>query len=216
MMEKPGFVLAGVLLLSVVASCGEGAPSQTTPTAPAGETPEATPPASPTPAVTATLAPSPTPSATPSSPAFEGTRGPLEKEGAPPTALLVDVTTGLHEVFDRVVFEFEEGTPGYRIEYVEPPITGEFSGLPVEITGNAFLRVSFRGAAGFDPFTGEPTYDGPLEIAIGLPSLLEAERTGDFEGVLTWVVGLAAEVDFRVLTLEEPFRVAIDVAHGEE
>ena len=195
----PYMALLAASLLLVGAGCGGGAPA--TPTAAPGETPEATPPA----ALTATpiLAP------------FEGTRGPVEEEATvsvPPGALLVDISTGLHEGFDRIVFEFEEGLPGYRIQYVEPPIRGEFSGLPVEIAGNAFLRVSFRSAAGFDPSTGEPTYHGPLEIATGLPSLLEAEGTGDFEGVLTWVLGLAEEVDFRVLELEDPFRVAIDVA----
>ncbi len=195
----PYMALLAASVLLVGAGCGEGAPA--TPTAAPGETPEATPPVALTP--TPTLAP------------FEGTRGPVEEEArvsVPPGALLVDVRTGLQEGFDRIVFEFEEGLPGYRIQYVAPPIRGEISGLPVEITGNAFLRVSFRSAAGFDPITGEPTYDGPLEIATGLPSLLEAERTGDLEAVLTWVLGLAEEVDFRVLELEDPFRVAIDVA----
>ena len=195
----PYMALLAASVLLVGAGCGEGAPA--TPTAAPGESPEATP------AAALTAAPILAP--------FEGTRGPVE-EGAtvsvPPGALLVDISTGLHEGFDRIVFEFEEGLPGYRIQYVEPPIRGEFSGLPVEIAGNAFLRVSFRSAAGFDPLTGEPTYHGPLEIATGLPSLLEAEGTGDFEGVLTWVLGLAEEVDFRVLELEDPFRVAIDVA----
>lgn len=137
----------------------------------------------------------------------------MEKEGAPPTALLVDVTTPLNQGFDRIVFEFEEGLPGYSIEYVEPPITADPSDLPVEIEGGAFLRVRFDSAAGHDPLTGEPTYDGPLEVATDLPSLLEMERAGDFEGVLTWVLGLEEEVDFRVFELAEPFRVIIDIVH---
>jgi len=140
----------------------------------------------------------------------------------PPGAQLVDVRTGSPvnivtgemEEFDRITFEFEDGLPGYRIEYVEPPITEDASGLPVEIEGGAFLRISFLGAAGSDPFTGIPTYTGPFEIASGQPALLESERTGDFEGVLTWVLGLAEAVDFRIITLESPsFVVAIDVAH---
>jgi hypothetical protein len=46
-----------------------------------------------------------------------------------------------------------------------------------------------------------------------LPSLVEAERTGDFEGVLTWVLGLNEEAGFRVYELEEPYRLVVDVAH---
>ncbi len=205
----PYMALLAASVLLVGAGCGEGAPA--TPTAAPGETREATPAASLTPTATPPAALTATPILAP----FEGTRGPVEAEATvpvPPGALLVDVSTGLQEGFDRIVFEFEEGLPGYRIQYVEPPIRGEFSGLPVEIAGNAFLRVSFRSAAGVDPLTGEPTYEGPFEIPTGLPSLLEAEGTGDFEAVLTWVLGLAEEVDFRVLELEDPFRVAIDVA----
>ncbi len=140
----------------------------------------------------------------------------------PPGALLtdirtgspVDIITGEIEKFDRITFEFKDGLPGYRIEYVEPPITEDASGQPVEIAGGAFLRISFLDAAGSDPFTGIPTYTGPFEIANGQPALLEAERTGDFEGVLTWVLGLSEEVDFRTIVLESPsFVIAIDVAH---
>ena len=156
---------------------------------------------------------------------LEWTRSPVEKEGTaavPPGALMVDVRTGSPvnlitgelEEFDRITFEFEDGLPGYLIEYVEPPITEDASGLPVEIEGGAFLRITFRDAAGFDPLTGVPTYTGPFEIADGKPALLEAERTVDFEGVLTWVLGLTEAVDFRVIVLESPsFVVAIDVAH---
>jgi hypothetical protein len=45
--------------------------------------------------------------------------------------------------------------------------------------------------------------------------LLEAEETGDFENALTWVLGLAEAVDFRVYALAEPFRVVVDVGHAE-
>ncbi len=209
----PYMALLAASVLLVGAGCNDGGGTPATPTTADQATPTV---AATVPVVTPSPAGAlPTATASPTAAPFEGTRGPVEEEATvpvPPGALLVDVRTGLQEGFDRIVFEFEEGLPGYRIEYVAPPIRGEFSGLPVEITGNAFLRVSFRSAAGFDPFTGEPTYDGPLEIATGLSSLLEAERTGDFEAVLTWVLGLAEEVDFRVLELEDPFRVAIDVA----
>lgn len=131
----------------------------------------------------------------------------------PPGALLVDVRTGLHDEFDRVVFEFEGGIPGYQVAYVQPPILEDASGLPVEIGGRAFLQVRFNVAAAHDPATGEPTYDGPFEIVSDMPSLVESQQTGDFEGYLTWVLGLTDAVDVRVTELEDPFRLAIDVSH---
>ncbi len=146
-------------------------------------------------------------------PAFQGTREPAVRPGSPPVAQLVDVRTGLHDGFDRTVFEFQVGLPGYRIEYVKPPIEADASGLPVEIEGTAFIRVRFEPAAGYDPSTDDVSYSGPLEITSDLPALVELERTGDFESQLTWVLGLSELVDFRVTELQAPFRVAIDVKH---
>ena len=83
----------------------------------------------------------------------------------------------------------------------------------MEIAGSAFIVVRMEPAAGYDPNTGTPTYLGPLELKPGLPEILEAERVGDFEAVLNWALGLSAEADFRVTTLEDPPRLVIDVAH---
>jgi hypothetical protein len=42
---------------------------------------------------------------------------------------------------------------------------------------------------------------------------VEAELTGDFEAVLTWALGVNQEADFRVLTLDGPPRLVVDVGH---
>ena len=48
------------------------------------------------------------------------------------TAELVDVRTGRHDGYERVVFEFStDFAPGYSVGYVEGPITADPSGLPV-------------------------------------------------------------------------------------
>jgi hypothetical protein len=138
----------------------------------------------------------------------------------PPWALLVQVRYGRHANFDRIVFQFENGLPDYRIEYAEPPNLGDVPGpggplpIPVPTAGSAFLKVSFGGAAAHDP---DPPYDstylGPQDLTVGLPSLVEAEMASDWHGDVTWVLGLSDEVDFRVFSLEEPSRIVIDVAH---
>lgn len=197
--SRIGLWLMPLLALGLLASACGGGGGTATPT-PAGKKPPPSPGAGLT--------------ALPSAAAFRGARIPVERRAVSTgVALLEDVRTGQHEGFDRIVFEFQGGIPSYRVEYVEPPILEDASGLPVEIEGEAFLRVRFQGAAGHDPSSGEPTYQGPQEIAVGLPTLLEAQRTGDFEGTLTWVLGLAREVDFRVSNLQDPFRVVVDVAH---
>jgi hypothetical protein len=121
-----------------------------------------------------------------------------EPPGGITTALLTGVFTQSFETYDQVTFEFQEGMPGFRIEYVEPPIIADASGLEVEIAGSAFLQVRMERAAGHDPDTGEETYTGSLELTPGIPQVVELERTGDFEGVLTWVLGVNERADFRV------------------
>jgi len=207
-LPRIALVLALLVAAAVVACGGEAPPASGTPSptqSPSAGTPPATATATPTAGLTVIASP------------FQGTREPIE---APPSpglplggALLVDVRAAQHEDFDRIVFDFSQGLPGYRVEYVTPPILGDASGEPVPIAGGAFLRVRFKPAAGYNPNTGTPTYTGPLELTPGLLSLLEAEKTGDSEGVLTWVLGLTEEVDFRVYRLEDPFRIAIDVGH---
>ena len=144
--------------------------------------------------------------------AFEGGREPVEVlDRAPPTPLLVDVRTGQHEGFDRVVFEFRNVLPGYRIEYVQSPIAACGSGMPVTIAGDAFLQMRMTPAAAHDE-QGNVTF-GTTEITPALPTILEVESTCDFEGEVTWVLGLSEEVDFNVFFLTDPYRLVIDVSH---
>lgn len=203
-----------LMLLLACGGSGGGASPTPTPaaTATAGPTEEPTAPVeTPSPAASATPSPQPQPTPT-AEPPFEGGSAPQTASGAQ-GALLVQVRYGRHADFDRIVFQFEEGRPGYRIEYVEPPVLGEFSGLPVEIAGKAFLRVNFAAAA--HDLEGAPTYLGPRELKPGLPALLEAEETGDFENSLTWALGLSGAGGFRVFALDEPFRVVVDVGHPQ-
>ncbi|MFN2471163.1 MAG: hypothetical protein ABR583_09285 [Gaiellaceae bacterium] len=137
--------------------------------------------------------------------------------GGEGTALLERVSIGRHEGFDRVVFRFRDHVPGYRVQYVEPPLKEDGSGAPVEIEGGSPLLVRLEPASGFDLETGEGelVYDGPRRIDgadAGASVVREVVRTGDFEAVLSWAVGLDQPVDFRVLTtLDDPPRLVVDL-----
>lgn len=199
------FAAAALSAVLLLAACDDDEESAT-------PTPAGSPAATASPAPTGGASPA---TATPSPEPFSGSTEPVEKEAppAPPTAIMTDVRTGEHATFDRIVFDFQNGLPGYRVEYVSPPILADGSGLEVEIDGSAFLQVRFNPAAAHDPDTGASTYAGPLEITPGLASVLEIERTGDFEAYLTWVFGLPAQLDFRVIELTDPYRIVIDIAH---
>ena len=139
-----------------------------------------------------------------------------ETTAAAETSLLTDVRVARHEGFDRVVFEFEGEVPGYDVRYVEPPITEDGSGDEVDVAGEAFLAVVMQPASGFDlsEGEGEETYTGPTRIEgtdSGTSVIQEVVRTGDFEAVLGWVIGISDRVDFRVDALEAPGRLVVDV-----
>jgi hypothetical protein len=131
------------------------------------------------------------------------------------TALLERIAVARHEGYDRVVFQFRNHRPGYRIEYQSPPFAEDGSGNPVEVAGNAFVVVRMEPASGFDLSTGEGelVYKGPRRIEgadVGTSVVRELVRLGDFEAVLTWVIGLEEKVEFRVLELDHPARLVVD------
>lgn len=199
-------LLVSAAVLVPAAACGDDdEPSPTTPPASITASPTATP------SPTATTPATPSPTEEP----FGGGREPVAATPGPgfEAALLQDVRTAEHDTFDRITFEFSAGIPGYDVRYVEPPIAYDPRGDEMAIDGAAFIVVRMERAAGYDPNTGNQTYLGPLELKPALPSLLEAERIGDFEAVLSWALGLSAEADFRVTTLEDPPRLVVDVAH---
>lgn len=197
-------VLAAAALFAF-ASCSDG-DSDPTPTATATAPSEGA--EAPEPTAINTDVPEPT-----GAPSFEGGRVPMVVTiGDGGQALLVDVRTGRHdEGFDRVVFEFIGALPGYRVEYITPPAIVCGSGLPVEVEGAAFLQVSMTPAAAHDD-GGVSTFE-PQRLRPGLPSILEVVSTCDFEGEMTWVIGLTEEADFAGANLAGPFRVVVNVAH---
>jgi hypothetical protein len=132
------------------------------------------------------------------------------------TALLKTVRVGRNAGFERIVFEFD-GTsqPGYRVQWVDGPITADGSGEPVEVAGDAFLEIIMEPASGVDLSAPQLTvvYDGPDRIPVaGQTELItDLVRTGDFEAVLSWAAGTTEKVPFRVLRLSSPTRLVIDL-----
>ena len=76
------------------------------------------------------------------------------------------------------------------------PFTQDGSGAPVD--GRAAPRSSWCAASPRTATTsrrGRPTYTGPKRITADRDAATSSElvETGDFEGVLTWVIGLDAQ-----------------------
>jgi hypothetical protein len=132
------------------------------------------------------------------------------------TALLTAVRAARHPGYDRVVFEFRNRVPGYDVRYVEPPVLADGSGEEVEVAGNAVLLVRMEPALDADltQESAPPTYTGPTRFSPDTEVVVELVRTGGFEGVLTWAIGVTGEQPFRVTRLENPARLAIDIETG--
>jgi hypothetical protein len=114
---------------------------------------------------------------------------------------------------DRVTFTFEGELPGYRVGYVPRPIIQDGSGEEVEVDGDAVLEVHFEPASGFDlEGEGRQVYTGPTRLDVATRVVLDVVRTGDFEAVLAWAVGVdGTDVPFRVRTASTPNRVIVEV-----
>jgi len=209
-------IAAIVAVSALVAACGGGGSGGTTTattTAPAatGVPATTTAPTTATAAPTTTVIPPPT--ATGIDPMADASTDPITvAPTSTETALMTDVRAARQEGYDRVVFVFRNVVPGYDVRYVERPVTADGSGAEVKVAGTSVVRVRMQPALDADlgQASAPPTYTGPKRFSPGTPEVAELVRTGGFEGVLTWAVGLNDRVDFRAFTLADPPRLVVD------
>lgn len=129
-------------------------------------------------------------------------------------AQITDVRVGAHADYDRVVFEFANGLPEFTLDRATPPFRHDATGMPVEVDGSSFLRLTMRnGTKQTEDNTS--SYDGPIEFHPGFSTLIDLVEGGDFEAQSTWYLGLASEACVRVLRLIDDGapRLVIDVEH---
>ena len=129
-------------------------------------------------------------------------------------ALLTDVRAARHEGYDRVVFEFRNVAPGYDVRYVQKPVHADASGEEVSVHAARRCSSVLEPALDAD-LTQESaprTYLGPQRFTPDTAVVEELVRTGGFEAVLTWAVGVDEKRPFKVTRLESPARIVIDVA----
>jgi hypothetical protein len=128
------------------------------------------------------------------------------------TTNIVDVRVGTHDGFDRVVFEFDDGTPEISLNRATPPFAQDASGAPMDVEGESFLRLVMRGGTK-QTEDGTSSYDGSRDFDPGFPALVDLIEGGDFEAQSTWYLGLTAEACVSVTLLEDEPRLVIDIQH---
>jgi hypothetical protein len=150
---------------------------------------------------------------------FAGATDPAEGGKDAPTRLLTDVRVGVHDCYERVTFELRprdgdtDGAVGWKAAYQPGPITEDGSGRKVPVKGAAFLVVHLSAqGADLTKEAAPATYTGPTSIeAAGATRIQQVRRTGDFEGVVTWVLGVDRQRPFHITTQTNPTRVVVDV-----
>lgn len=147
--------------------------------------------------------------AAPSLPPWTARDTDVPREGAP--RLLSAVRVAENPGFDRIVFDFDDGVPGYHLEYIDKPVRDCGAGDVRPIEGDAWLEIRFTPANAHTE-QGEPTIR-ERELFPHRRVVRELERTCDFEAVVTWVAGVAAPQRYRVFQLEAPPRLVVDLQH---
>ena len=146
------------------------------------------------------------------------TWGSQVKVSSPMTsAPVVNVRTGRHQCFDRMVVDIRGKGAGYRVEYVSA-VRSDGSGQVVPLRGGAFLRVIVK-APSYDRYgnaTYQPCNTRELVNVAGYTTFRQLASAGSFEGQSTFGLGVRARLPFRTFVLDGPgtaSRVVIDVAH---
>jgi hypothetical protein len=124
-------------------------------------------------------------------------------------AELFATAAGCHATFDRFVVRGRLATPGYDVRYVSK-IVADGSGQTISLLGTKRIRVVIRPARGH---TSGGTNLLPSTLTPMCSNLRQVKKAGDFEGVVSYGLGLSRKTGFRVFRLTSPTRVVIDVAH---
>ncbi len=128
----------------------------------------------------------------------------------PPVPVVVHVRSATHaaEGYDRVVLDITGALPGYQVRYIDHPVM-DGSGRAATVPGRRYLQIRLEPAMAH---AEDGTALAPRTTTVNYPMLKGWTITGDFEGVVTIVLGLDDVVGFRVGELSGP-RVFIDVAN---
>ena len=125
-------------------------------------------------------------------------------------AELFQAAAGCHSTYDRFVLRARSGgKPGYDVRYVNR-IVADGSGNPIALLGTKRIRIRIRPARGH---TSAGANLLPSTITPGCANLRQVKKAGDFEGVVSYGLGLSRKTGFRVFRLTGPTRVVVDVAH---
>ena len=119
---------------------------------------------------------------------------PIAPPPAAPLPTLHAIGAGQHPAettpYDQLSFRFTGGFPSYDVAVV-PELISDASGQPIPMPGTgSILKVTFRGAQAHTADGTASTVTSAPAPAIGYKALTSYAPAGDFEGVLTYGIGV--------------------------
>ena len=113
----------------------------------------------------------------------------------PPVPTLVAVGVGDHpselgeRPYNRMSFTFTSAFPGYQFEFANA-LVSDPGGRPVLLVGNGVLKVTFRQAQAHTG-SGRSSVVSQPPARVGFSRMVSWGQVGDFEGVVTYGIGIA-------------------------
>jgi len=122
------------------------------------------------------------------------------------TANVTDVRVGQQTDYDRFVLQFDSPVPTYTAKrQASPTFLNGASGQKVTLSGTFGVLVTVHTAA------ETATYNGSTDMSTGEFRIIkEARLTQDFEGTVSWALGLDHAACMRTFTLSAPSRLIVD------
>lgn len=133
-------------------------------------------------------------------------------DGQPGVVAVVDLRIGVHDGFDRIVFEFAgDGVAGWDLRYVDTAYA-QGSGFVIDLAGDAVLAIALHNVT-LPPELPADISRWDQDRVAPPPGSIIQELLHDtiFEGTQTFFVGLDAERAFRIGRFTDPQRIVIDV-----
>ena len=118
----------------------------------------------------------------------------------------ITARVGENPGFDRFVLQFDPIVPTYTVKrQAKPVFTQGASGQSVTLSGTSGVVVTVHSAQGATTFTG------PTDIVHSDYQVIkEARQIQDFEGYVSWGIGLGTPACMRVFVLDDPARLVVD------
>jgi hypothetical protein len=118
----------------------------------------------------------------------------------------ITARAGEQLAYDRFVLQFDPIVPTYSVKRQDKPVFQMgASGQTVTLVGAAGVLVTVHSATGATTFTGSTDIVHP-EFQI----IKEARQVQDFEGYVSWGIGLSKPACMRTLVLDDPARLVVD------